>query len=90
MLMAAQHSRGNAQHWFRYLRKYINKCGTVFTEADVEALSHNATLSPFQRVSLIAAFSDGSPTRKHIISLNESGRKDTLSILKAERKGAEL
>jgi hypothetical protein len=86
MLMAAQHSRGNAGHWFRYLRKYIDKCGIVFTLDDVEALYNNQTLTPFQRVSLKAAFKDGSPTRRHIVMLNEPCQRDTLSFIKTKHE----
>jgi len=78
MVMAAQHSRGSASHWFRYLRKYIDKCGTVFTMDDVEVLYNSQALTPFQRVSIKAAFRDGSPTRQHIIMLNKPAHRDTL------------
>ena len=71
MVMAAQHSRYNAQHWFRYLRKYIDKCGTLFSKQDVADLCNNEALTPFQRVSLRAAFEEDSETRRHIIGLNQ-------------------
>jgi len=84
MVMAAQHSKGSAQHWFRYLRKYIDKCGTVFSKKDVEDLSNNESLTPFQRVSLKAAFEDGSPTRQYVLSLN--GKADQNKILQLREK----
>ena len=68
--IAAPHSKGSASHWFRYLRKDIDKCGTVFSIDDVKALCANEALTPFQRVSLKAAFTEGTPTREHIRSLN--------------------
>ena len=60
MIKAAQHSKGNAGHWFRYLRKDINNCGTLFSKKDVEELFCNEALTFFQRVSLKAAFEEGS------------------------------
>ena len=33
MIVAAQHSKYNAQHWFRYLRKDVDKCGIALKEA---------------------------------------------------------
>ena len=79
--IAAPHSRGSARHWFRYLRKDIDKCGTLFTKLDVEALYRNEALTPFQRVSIRAAFEDGTPTRQHIVSLNNKPTGDkVLSI----------
>jgi len=84
IIMAAQHSKGNARHWFRYLRKDINKCGVLFTIDDVEKLSGNEMLTPFQRVSLRAAFLEGSPTRRHIIGLNEKASQSKIKIVKAK------
>ncbi|MDR2727985.1 MAG: hypothetical protein LBB56_02545 [Chitinispirillales bacterium] len=84
MTMAAQHSKGSAQHWFRYICKYINKCGTVFTLADVDTLCANDTLTLFQRISLRAAFSENTPTRKHILSLNRSAATPLLDAVRAK------
>ena len=82
MVMAAQHSRNNARHWFRYLRKYIDKCGVLFTRQDIEDLYHNEALTPFQRVSIKAAFEDGSQTRQHVISLNQRVISSKLALLR--------
>jgi len=68
--IAAPHSKDNAQHWFRYLRKYVDKCGISFSEEDVAMLGCSEALTPFQRVSVKAAFRDGSPTREYIMGLN--------------------
>ena len=70
MIKAAKHSKNNARHWFRYLRKYIDKRGLLFSKEQVDELYNNEDLTPFQRVSIRAAFEDGSQTRQHIISLN--------------------
>ena len=90
MIMAAQHSKGNAGHWFRYLRKYIDKCGVLFTVDDIQSLYNNKSLTPFQRVSIKAAFRDGSPTRQHIISLNESSQRNSLSKIKNKLKESRI
>ena len=78
MVLAARHSRGNAGHWFRYLRKEIHKCGVTFSEEDVTALCGNEELSPFQRVSLKAAFTENSPTRRHILGLNAAANRNKI------------
>ena len=83
--VAAPHSRDSAAHWFRYLRKDIDKCGIVFSKEDVEALYHNEALTPFQRISIKAAFEIGSPTREHIRSLNrKSAPSNILAELRAK------
>ena len=84
MIIAAQHSKNNAQHWFRYLRKDIEKCGKTFTKEEVEALCTNEALTPFQRVSLKAAFEEDSPTRQYIINLNHKVVPSKLSLLRAK------
>ena len=71
MKLAAHHSKNSAKLWFRYLRKYVDKCDTLFSLVDVERLYHSDALTPFQRVSIKAAFTYGSQTRQHIISLNQ-------------------
>lgn len=82
MVMAAEHSKANAGHWFRYLRKDIEKCGETFSKEDVEALVHNEALTPFQRVSLRAAFEEGSPTRQHIIGLNSRANRNKIQAVR--------
>ena len=59
MIKAANHSKGSASHWFRYLRKDINNKGTYFTDSDIEYLFNCEELTMFQRVSLKAAFTEG-------------------------------
>jgi len=82
LLVAAQHSKNNAQHWFRYLRKDIDKCNVAFTKEDVERLYNNTTLTLFQRVSLKAAFEEGSLTREYIINLNRKVIPNKLSTIR--------
>ena len=82
ILFAAQHSKSNAGHWFRYLRKDIGKCGELFSKEDVEALYHNEALTPFQRVSIKAAFEEGSPTRRYIIGLNSKANRKKILLVR--------
>jgi len=84
IIMAAQHSKGSARHWFRYLRKDIDKCGSLFSAHDIERLSKNAALTPFQRVSIKAAFQEGSPTRQYIISLNGKAGRKRINMVRAK------
>ena len=82
IVTAARHSRGSARHWFRYLRKYIDKCGTLFLLQDIDDLCQNESLTPFQRVSLRAAFEPSSQTRQHIISLNQKVYPNKISLVR--------
>ena len=82
LTIASPHSKGNARHWFRYLRKDINKCGSLFSYDDVEALYKNEALTPFQRVSLKAAFETDSPTRRYIINLDNKTNQNKILLIK--------
>ena len=84
MEMAAQHSKYNAGHWFRYLRKVIDKYGIFITEEQLDTLYGNVALTPFQRVSLKAAFKEGTITQQHIISLNQKVIPSKLAIVRAK------
>jgi len=81
--MAAKHSNGNAKHWFRYLSKYIDKCGTVFTRSDIDILCTHDALSLFQRVTLKAAFHEGTLTREHILAMNQPATFDMVARIRA-------
>jgi hypothetical protein len=84
VVFAAKHSKNSAQHWFRYLRKFIDKCDIWFTSEELAALCENTALSPFQRVSLKAAFTEGSPTRQHVIRLNSKVVPTKLALMRAK------
>jgi len=84
MITAASHSKGNAKHWFRYLRKDIDNYGKLFTQSDIDALLESEFLTPFQKVSLRAAFTKGSSTWAYISNLNSKGG---LGFVSALRKG---
>ena len=90
MIMAARHSRTSAAHWFRYLRRDIDKCGVLFTKEDVDALYNNEALTPFQRVSIKAAFQEGSPTRLHIINLNNKTRQNKIQLVRGKIENSKL
>ena len=81
LTIAAPHSRYNAQQWFRYLRKDIEK---DISREQIDELCNNTALSAFQRVSLKAAFTEGSPTREHILNLNSKVIPNKLSMVMAK------
>ncbi|MCL2708268.1 MAG: helix-turn-helix domain-containing protein [Defluviitaleaceae bacterium] len=89
MILSARHSKGNARHWFRFLRKEIDKCGVTFSMDDVIALYNDEALTPFQRVSIKAAFTNGSPTRQHIQSLNNFANRNKILSVRDKYDNAE-
>jgi hypothetical protein len=83
MIIAAQHSKYNAQHWFRYLRKFVDKCGIAFSLEDVNRLYNDDRLTLFQRITLIEAFREGSDTQEYIRSLNRKARPTMLAEIRS-------
>ena len=61
---AAIQSRGDRDHWFRYLRK-------VITSEDLKQLLASSDLSDDQKTVLREAVIPGSPTNVYVLSLNE-------------------
>lgn len=72
MINAAQQSRYNTRHWFRYLRKVIFEDYTYLTDEDIAKLLNSNELIDFQKVTLKCAVQLGLPTHAHVVSLNNS------------------
>ena len=86
MINAAQQSRYNTRHWFRYLRKVIFEDCTYLTDEDVKSLLNSTELTAFQKVSLEFAVQQSSPTHEHVVSLNQSAKIDEVRNLMEQYK----
>ncbi|MGT2844641.1 hypothetical protein ACVRZD_05200 [Streptococcus hongkongensis] len=67
MVRAGEHAKGDGDLWFSYLYKVIQDDGIALSVEDVERLVKTATLSPFQKITLQAALTDGAHTREHVL-----------------------
>ena len=81
MINAAEQSRHNTRHWFRYLRKVIFEDYTHLTDEDIEKLLISDELTAFQKVSLEFAVKQGSQTHEHVVSLNKPVKVDEVRKL---------
>lgn len=75
LVMASEHTKGNGDHWFRYLRKVITKDGTSLTSDEVQKLLETNKLSQFQKITLEDALTNGTRTHDYIVSLNQPAKK---------------
>ena len=82
MIMAASHSKNSASHWFRYLRKDIDKYGSLFSKEHIDRLYNEKRLTPFQRISLRAAFKKDSHTHQHIVNLNQKVIPNKIALVR--------
>lgn len=71
LISAAEHSRYNAKHWFRYLRKMIVNDKVLITDAEINTLYQSNQLTNFQKVTLKHAMVKGTPTYNFVTSLNK-------------------
>ena len=85
--VAAPHSKYNAKQWFRYLRKDIDK---DISKEQIDLLYNSTTLTPFQRVSLKAAFTADSPTRQYILDLNKRAVPDKILLLREKYENNQI
>ena len=75
----AEHSRYNAWHWFRYLRKIIDSDGEILLSSySIEKLLNSSRLTNFQKIVLKRAVEKGSPTYEFIKGLNQPCKKTML------------
>ena len=82
LIRAARHSRYNACHWFRYLRKEVDEEGRIrISPAEAEALLSGDDLTMFQKVSLRCAMQQDSPTNRYIAALNRRAQTPMMDQL---------
>lgn len=81
MIRAADHSKYNGSHWFRYLRKVIFENGSKLSAEDLSRLLQSKNLSNFQKVSLKYAMQKGSPTHDYVMSLNHPAKLTNIRAL---------
>lgn len=83
MVRASEHARSDGDLWFRYLYKVIQDHETKLTTNDVECLLKNPSLSPFQKITLQDALTDGTHTREHVLQANRKSQpKDILKLFR--------
>ena len=83
MVRASKHAGSDGNLWFRYLYKVIEDNETKLTTDDVEQLLKTPSLSPFQKITLQDALTDGTHTREHVLQANRKSRpKDILKLFR--------
>ena len=88
MVRASKHAGSDGNLWFRYLYKVIQDNEKKLTTDDVEQLLKNPSLSPFQKITLQDALTDGTHTREHVLQANRKSRpKDILKLFREGKYG---
>ena len=88
MIKASRESQGDGDLWFRYLYKVIQDSDTKLSPKDVEELLNSHQLSPFQKVTLHDAMTEGTYTREHVLNANrKSTSRDILQLYRDGKYG---
>lgn len=88
MVRASEHAGSDGDLWFRYLYKVIKDEETKLTTDDVEQLLKNPTLTPFQKITLQDALTEGTHTREHVLQANRKSQpKEIKAGLEAYERG---
>jgi len=74
LIVAAQHSRGDARQWMRYLRKEFTGQKFRLSDSQINAVLDSTELSPLQKIIFKRATTDGTATNAYIISLNSRAK----------------
>lgn len=91
LIMAAQITKGDGDHWFRYLHKVINEKGILLQDWEIDKALHSNQLTDFQKVTLVDATTEGTHTHEFISSRSKPGwrpfwRPDIKKILESLRE----
>ena len=81
LIRAASHSRYNAGHWMRYLRKELIDGRSRLTQKDIDTVLSSDKLTMFQKVSFKRAMQVGTETNLAVSSLNRRVRPTMLDTL---------
>ena len=88
MVRVNQHAGSDGDLWFCYLYKVIQDGETKLTSDDMEKLLKNPSLSPFQKITLQDALTEGTHTREHVLQANRKSQpKDILKLFREGNYG---
>ncbi len=83
---AALHSRYNADHWFRYLRKFIIDDGCKLSDNEINILLNSSELTMYQKITLKRALIEGSKTNIKVLSQNKKAKTPMLDQIRRKSK----
>lgn len=83
-ILASEHSGGDFVLWLRYLSKWVNPSGHLFSAKDIVQIMQEKRITPFQKMILSEAITPGTPTNAYVVNLRTP--RDEAEILETERR----
>ena len=83
-ILASGHSGGDFVLWLRYLSKWVNPSGHIFSAGDIAQIMREKRITQFQKAILSEAITPGTPTNAYVVKLRMP--RDKAEILEIERR----
>ena len=83
-ILASEHSGGDFVLWLRYLSKWVNPSGHIFSAGDIAQIMGEKRITLFQKAILTEAITPGTPTNEFVVKLRAP--RDKAEILEMERR----
>ena len=70
-ILASEHSGGDLVLWLRYLSKWVNPSGHIFSEHDLAQIMKERRIRPAHKVIFAEALKPGTPTNEYVIKMRQ-------------------
>ena len=70
-ILASEHSGDDLVLWLRYLCKWVNPTGNIFSKSDIARIMKEKRINPLQKVMLSEAITPGTYTNRQVIQMNQ-------------------
>ena len=70
-IRASEHSGGDLVLWLRYLSKWVNPSGHIFSERDLAQIMRERRIRPAHKVIFTEALKPGTPTNEYVVKMRQ-------------------
>ena len=70
-ILASEHSGVDLVLWLRYLSKWVNPSGHIFSEQDIDQIMKEKRIRPAHKVIFTEALKSGTPTNRYVVRMRQ-------------------
>ena len=90
-ILASEHAGGDFVLWLRYLSKWVNPSGHVFSQKEIGQIMSEKRITAFQKAIFSEAITPGMPTNAYVIKLRAPrGQAEILEMERRLRSGEQV
>ena len=71
IVRASEHAGNDLVLWLRYLSKWVNPSGHIFSDRDIAQIQGEEQISSMKKTVLAEAIKPGTPTNTYVIKLRQ-------------------